>query len=42
MCAQVRALQHDKEQLERVQQEKQDLDNKYYEEMKRYIKLIRE
>lgn len=32
VCAQVRALQHDKEQ---VQQDKQDLENKYYEEMKR-------
>ena len=37
LCAQVRVLQHDKERLERVQQEKQDLENKYYDEMKRYV-----
>ena len=36
MCAQVRVLQHEKERLERVQQEKQDLENKFYDEMKRY------
>ena len=40
MCAQVRVLQHEKERLERVQQEKQDLENKFYDEMKRYANTL--
>ena len=36
VCAQVRMLQHDKDQLDRVRQEKLDLENKYYDEIKRY------
>ena len=36
VCAQVRMVQHDKEQLEQKHiQEKQDLEGRYLEEMKR-------